>query len=86
MDPKEPKEPKESKEPKEPKETKEPKEPKEAKEPKENEFVSRETYDKLERKNKELEDKIKNLEQTILHANVEEKNENPFKGFSRYDK
>ena len=48
--------------------------------------VSRETFNELERKNKELEDKIKNLEQIILHANVEEKNENPFKGFSRYDK
>ena len=50
------------------------------------ESVSRETFNELERKNKELEDKIKNLEQIILHANVEEKNENPFKGFSRYDK
>ena len=48
--------------------------------------VSRETFNELKRKNKELEDKIKNLEQTILHANVEEKNKNPFKGFSRYDK
>ena len=60
-------------------------EEKEEKEEKE-ESVSRETFNELERKNKELEDKIKNLEQTILHANVEEKNENPFKGFSRYDK
>ena len=49
------------------------------------ESVSRETFNELERKNKKLEDKIKNLEQTILHANVEEKNENPFKGFSRYN-
>ena len=47
--------------------------------------VSRETFNELEKKNKELEKKIKKLEQTILHANVEEKNENPFKGFSRYD-
>ena len=50
------------------------------------ETVSRETYDKLEQRSKELEKKIKKLEQTILHANVEQKNENPFKGFSRYDK
>ena len=50
------------------------------------EYVSRETYEKLEQNNKKLEEKIKKLEQTILHANVEEKNENPFKGFSRYDK
>ena len=49
------------------------------------EYVSRETYEKLEQNNKKLEEKIKKLEQTILHANVEEKNENPFKGFSRYD-
>ncbi len=56
------------------------------------EYVSRETYEKLEQKNKKLEqnnkkleEKIKKLEQTILHANVEEKDENPFKGFSRYD-
>ena len=60
-------------------------EEKEEKEEKE-ETVSRETYDKLEQKSKDLEKKIKKLEQTILHANVEEKNENPFKGFSRYDK
>ena len=57
---------------------------KEEKEEKE-ESVSREKFNELERKNKKLEDKIKNLEQTILHANVEEKNENPFKGFSRYE-
>ena len=64
-----------------------PKEPKEPKEPKkQEEYVSRETYEKLEQNNKRLEEKIKKLEQTILHANVEEKNENPFKGFSRYDK
>ena len=50
------------------------------------EYVSRETYEKLEQNNKKLEEKIKKLEQTILHANVEEKNENPFKGFSRYEK
>ena len=49
------------------------------------EYVSRETYEKLEQNNKKLEEKIKKLEQTLLHANVEEKNENPFKGFSRYD-
>ena len=49
------------------------------------EYVSRETYKKLEQNNKKLEEKIKKLEQTILHANVEEKNENPFKGFSRYN-
>ena len=49
------------------------------------EYVSRETYEKLEQNNKKLEEKIKKLEQTILHANVEEKDENPFKGFSRYD-
>ena len=47
-------------------------------------YVSRETYDKLEQKSKELEKKVKKLEQTILHANVEQKDENPFKGFSRY--
>ena len=61
------------------------KEEKEEKEDKEEETVSRETVIELERKNKELEEKIKKLEQTILHTNVEEKNENPFKGFSRYD-
>ena len=62
------------------------KEEKEEKEKEEKEeSVSRETFNELERKNKQLEDKIKNLEQTILHANVEEKNENPFKGFSRYN-
>ena len=49
------------------------------------EYVSRETYEKLEQNNKKLEEKIKKLEQTILHANVQEKDENPFKGFSRYD-
>ena len=49
------------------------------------EYVSRETYEKLEQNNKKLEEKIKKLEQTILHANVEEKDENPFKGFSRYE-
>ena len=48
-------------------------------------YVSRETYDKLEQKSKELEKKVKKLEQTILHANVEKKDENPFKGFSRYE-
>jgi len=32
-----------------------------------------------------IEKKIKKLEQTILHANVEQKDENPFKGFSRYE-
>ena len=64
-----------------------PKEPKEPKEPKkQEEYVSRETYEKLEQNNKKLEEKIKKLEQTILHANVEEKDANPFKGFSRYDK
>ena len=68
-----------------PKEPKEPEEPKEPKEPKEEDYVSRETYDKLEQKSKELEKKIKKLEQTILHANVEQKDENPFKGFSRYE-
>ena len=68
-------------EPKDPKEPKEPKEPK-----KQEEYVSRETYEKLEQNNKKLEEKIKKLEQTILHANVEQKDENPFKGFSRYDK
>ena len=62
-----------------------PKEPKEPKEPKQDDTVSRETYEKLEQNNKKLEEKIKKLEQTILHANVEEKDENPFKGFSRYD-
>ena len=63
-----------------------PKEPKEPKEPEDQEeYVSRETYEKLEQNNKKLEEKIKKLEQTILHANVEEKDENPFKGFSRYD-
>ena len=51
----------------------------------EQDYVSRETYDKLEQKSKELEKKIKKLEQTILHANVEQKDENPFKEFSRYD-
>ena len=51
----------------------------------EQDYVSRETYDKLEQKSKELEKKIKKLEQTILHANVEQKDENPFKGFSRYE-
>nr|DAO90787.1 MAG TPA: Membrane fusogenic activity protein [Caudoviricetes sp.] len=71
--------------PKEPKEPKEPQEPKEPKEPKEEDYVSRETYDKLEQKSKELEKKVKKLEQTILHANVEKKDENPFKGFSRYE-
>lgn len=59
--------------------------PKEPKEPKEEDYVSRETYDKLEQKSKELEKKIKKLEQTILHANVEQKDESPFKGFSRYE-
>ena len=49
------------------------------------EHVSREKYEKLEENNIKLEKKIKKLEQTILHANVEEKVENPFKGFSRYD-
>ena len=58
----------------------------EQQEEKEEESVSRETFNELEKKNKKLEEKIKKLEQTILHANVEEKNENPFKGFSRYDK
>lgn len=48
-------------------------------------YVSRETYDKLDQKSKELENKVKKLEQTILHANVEKKDENPFKGFSRYE-
>lgn len=48
-------------------------------------YVSRETYDKLEQKSKELENKVKKLEQTILHVNVEKKDENPFKGFSRYE-
>ena len=48
-------------------------------------YVSRETYDKLEQKSKELEKKVKKLEQTILHTNVEQKDENPFKGFSRYE-
>lgn len=48
-------------------------------------YVSRETYEKLEQNNKKLEEKIKKLEQTILHANVEQKDENPFKGFSRYE-
>ena len=63
-----------------------PKEPKEPKEPKkQEEYVSRETYEKLEQNNKKLEEKIKKLEQTILHANVEQKDENPFKGFSRYE-
>ena len=52
----------------------------------EQEYVSRETYEKLEQNNKKLEEKIKKLEQIILHANVEEKDENPFKGFSRYEK
>ena len=66
-------------------EPKKPKEPKEPKEPKQDDTVSRETFNKLEKQNKELEKKIKKLEQTILHANVEEKDENPFKGFSRYD-
>nr|DAR48089.1 MAG TPA: GCN4n coiled coil peptide [Caudoviricetes sp.] len=61
-------------------------EEKEEKEEKEEETVSRETFNELEKKIKELEKKNKKLEQTILHANVEEKNENPFKGFSRYDK
>ena len=60
-----------------------PKEPKEPK--KQEEYVSRETYEKLEQNNKKLEEKIKKLEQTILHANVEQKDENPFKGFSRYE-
>ena len=60
-------------------------EEKEEKEEKEEETVSRETFNQLEKKNKELEEKIKKLEQTILHANVETKDENPFKGFSRYD-
>ena len=62
-----------------------PKEPKEPKEPKQDDTVSRDTFNELEKKNKELEEKIKKLEQTILHTNVEEKDENPFKGFSRYD-
>ena len=61
-------------------------EEKEEKEEKEEETVSREIYDKLEQKSKELEKKIKKLEQTILHANIETKDENPFKGFSRYNK
>ena len=60
-------------------------EEKEEKEEKEEETVSRDTFNELEKKNKELEEKIKKLEKTILHANVEEKNKNPFKGFSRYD-
>ena len=79
MDPKEPTEPTEPTEPKEPTE------PTEPTEPKQDDTVSRETFNELEKKNNELEEKIKNLEQIILHANVEEKNENPFKGFSRYD-
>ena len=54
-------------------------------EQKQADYVSRETYDKLEQKSKELEKKVKKLEQTILHANVEKKDENPFKGFSRYE-
>ena len=58
----------------------------EQQEQQEHEYVSRETYEKLESNNKKLEEKIKKLEQTILHANVQEKNENPFKGFSRYNK
>ena len=49
------------------------------------EYVSRETYEALEKKSKELEAKVDKLQQTILHANVEAKDENPFKGFSRYD-
>ena len=58
----------------------------EQQEEKEEESVSREIHDKLEQKCKELEKKIKKFEQTILHTNVETKDENPFKGFSRYDK
>lgn len=57
----------------------------EEQEEQEQDYVSRETYDKLEQKSKELEKKIKKLEQIILHANVEQKDENPFKGFSRYE-
>ena len=57
----------------------------EEQEEQEQDYVSRETYDKLEQNNKKLEEKIKKLEQTILHANVEQKDENPFKGFSRYE-
>ena len=52
----------------------------------EQEYVSRETYEALEKKSKELEAKVEKLSQKILHANVQEKDENPFKGFSRYDK
>ena len=62
------------------------KEQQEQQEQEQQENVSRETFNELEKKNKELEDKIKKLEKTILHANVETKDENPFKGFSRYDK
>ena len=77
---------KEPKEPKEPKETKETKEPKEPKEPQEKIVVSRETYDNLMKTNKELTEKVDKLTQTILHANVEETQTNPFEGFSRYHK
>ena len=36
--------------------------------------------------NKELTEKVDKLTQTILHANVEETQTNPFEGFSRYHK
>lgn len=62
----------------------EPKEPKEQKEQKIE--VSRETYDNLMKTNKELTEKVDKLTQTILHANVEETETNPFEGFSRYHK
>ena len=62
-------------------------EPKEPKEPKEEKIVvSRETYDNLMKTNKELTEKVDKLTQTILHANVEETETNPFEGFSRYNK
>lgn len=58
----------------------------EKEEEKEDETVSRETYDKLMKANKELTEKVEKLTQTILHANVEkeETETNPFEGFSRY--